>query len=379
MKLTTKQSEIILIYGWILINTAIYIYTGAKYAIDTTRFDDEASAWLNGHIELSYHFWYTGYILILALSKLFSGSIFYSIPFQCIISLIASIFFFHGLQRIFKKTSVAFFSTLALILYFPVQIWNMYLLTESIYISMILFFIWAYSFSNKAKKWKYMIIVAFISSLIRPNGGLLIITILIAYLYELWKTDKQKAKQRILFALTISIPCIMALLNYTTDVYLQFIVQSFKNGEIICGYSGWTIPIKYNSNEFIHNNSILAIIKLISGYPIEYLQLSCYRFIALWTDIRPYYSIHHNIYILLCMGLFYAFALIGIRKYKKEYSGLFILTISYAGLNSLLVMTSYADWDGRFLAPLLPVIFIWTGLGIYSIADRFFINKSTHL
>jgi hypothetical protein len=366
MKISRKTLTIGLIASWILMNILLYIYMGFKYAIDTVRFDEEATAWLQVHFEFSYHLWYTGYILILAISKLIFGSIYFSILFQCILSLIAVISLFNALKRIFKNTNIAFLSTLPVILYYPIQIWNMCLLTESIYVSMILLFIWGYSLLNKKKRWFYMILIAAAASITRPNGGILIITLIILYTYEQWNIDRLFAKRLFTASLLICIPCLILFIQYSTDVYFQFLIQSFNKGEIICGYDGWTIPVNVIHTEFIHNNTINQVLTLLLKYPLEYMQLACYRFLALWSDIRPYHSFSHNLYIIVSLSLLYTFAGIGLIRYVKKYSGLFILTISYCGFNSLLIMITYADWDGRFLAPLLPIVFIWSGLGIHS-------------
>jgi len=370
MKISRKSLTIGVIGSWMLINILLYFYMGFKYAIDTLRFDEEATTWLRGHFEFSYHFWYAGYIAILALSKLIFGSIYCSIFLQCALSLIAVISFFNALERIFKNTNIAFFSTLPVILYYPIQIWNMCLLTESIYISLILLFIWAYSLLNK-KKWFYLISIAVAASITRPNGGILIITLIILYIYDQWTTNRQFAKRLLGASILICIPCLILFLQYSTDVYLQFLMQSFNKGEIICGYSGWIVPVNSINAESIHNNSISQVLTLMLKYPLEYIQLACYRFLALWSDIRPYYSFSHNLYIIVSLSLLYIFAGIGLIRYAKKYSDLFMLTISYCVFNSLIIMITYADWDGRFLAPLLPVVFIWSGLGIYSFLRYF--------
>jgi hypothetical protein len=378
MMLKDKHAKILLISGWLIVNIFLFFYSGFKYAIDTKRFDEEATAWLSGHFEFSYHFWYTGYILVLLLNKFIFGSIYFSIIFQCFLSLIATISFYNALNRLFKNTGISLLAVLPVILYYPIHIWNMYLLTESIYISLILFFVWAYSLSDK-KKWVYMTLIAIIASAIRPNGGILLISCLAMYIYELWNTDNKISKRLIILSVVIGISSIILLLQYTTNVYLHFLINSFKQGEIICGYNGWTIPVSVTNDLNVTDNSISEVIMLMSKYPKEYLQLGIYRFIALWIDVRPYYSLTHNIYILISLAFLYIFAIRGLIQYRQHYTGLLILTVMYCILNSLLVMITYADWDGRFLAPLLPIISIWAGLGSYSVFKGFFRTKSTHL
>src|SRR6478752_10219443 len=116
-----KKHLFILTSSWILVNLLVYMTLGIKYAIDTTRFDTEATAWVNGTFEFSYHFWYTGYIALLALCKLLFHSIYPSIVLQLGFSLISILLFYKGLCRILKNELTAFLTTLLVVLYIPIQ------------------------------------------------------------------------------------------------------------------------------------------------------------------------------------------------------------------------------------------------------------------
>jgi len=338
---------------------------GIKYAIDTTRFDNEATAWTNGTFEFTYHFWYTGYIAILTASKLIFHSIYLSILFQYIFAFCSTLLFYQGLSKISKNNRAAFITTLAIIFYIPIQQWNRCLLTESIFISLVLLFIWGYSIENKRYKWIALFIVAVAAATVRPNGCILLISCLMMYCgHFIYYTQKKN-----IYILTAaSIVFLVYLLNTYTDTFYLFLLNSFNKGEVICGYSGWTVSIQSVSQNDPLTGSITKIFFLFYDHPIESIQLGTYRLLALWTDLRMYYSCIHNIFIGIFLCVMYSMACIGFMQYKKIYRELLWITCSYIGMNSLLIIITYADWDGRFLAPLLPIVFIWSGLGInYSI------------
>jgi hypothetical protein len=361
----------ILIISWVLINSVLYYALGIKYAIDTTRFDIEADAWLHGQVEFSYRFWYSGYIALLAGSKLIFNSIYPSIIFQYLFSLTSILLFYNGLCKILNNKTAGFIATLLVITYIPIQQWNTCILTESIFISLILLFIWALSIESSSKKWLVLFTVAILASTIRPNGGILFITC--AALYSIQDIQSEKYLN-IKFYIIAAIGLI--LLHNFTDTFYKFLLDSFNKGEVICGYNGWTFP---NGTAYIENDergSITKIIDLIQSNPIKSLQLFASRFIALWMDIRAYYNITHNIYIGFFLLFTYSTAIIGFIQFHSEYTRLKWTTLIYCGLNSILIMVTYADWDGRFLAPLLPVIFIWSGLGIY-FSSQFLKRKKT--
>ncbi|MGN6646382.1 MAG: hypothetical protein ACTHJT_07620 [Cytophaga sp.] len=368
MMRSNNKHLFILSCSWLIVNLLLYFSLGVKYAIDTARFDTEASAWLTGTFETSYHFWYSGYIAILALSRLLFSSIYPSILLQCIVSLTATLLFYTGLCRILKNERTAFIASGLTILYLPIQQWNVCLLTESFFISSILLFIWAYSLEDWRTKWISLYTIAIVATMLRPNGGILLIALFILTAREIL------SKQNRLYVYTIGLLLltgILFLLNCATDVFYQFMADSFAKGEIICGYKGWIIPVGTPASVSTTEGSIVKILGLIIDQPLKSLQLGCCRFAALWTDVRMYYSSLHNIFISLLLLPAYIFAATGFMHYRKIHRGVFIFTIVYTGLNSVLVMITYADWDGRFLVPLLPVIFIWSALGIQKIFMRF--------
>jgi hypothetical protein len=363
----------ILLSCWLLINGFLLYSLGIKYAIDTTRFNAEANAWLNGQFEPSYRLWYSGYIAILFICKSIFHSIYPSIAFQYLLSLIATVLFYQGLCKLLKNNTATFFSTLLLICYLPIQQWNTCLLTESIFISLILLFVRAFSIEKKSHKWLILILISILAATVRPNGGILFFTCMSVYGIQFIQQDK---KISILFTMIIAIA--LFLLHSFTDTFYQFLLDSFNKGEIICGYNHWTSPYKTNIQNDHSSGSIIKILELFFANPIKSMQLFASRFFALWSDMRSYYSLSHNLFIGLYLIIAYAAAIIGFIQYRKVFTELASATLLYCGINSLLIMITYADWDGRFLAPLLPMVFIWSGLGIY-FSIQFLKRKNTVL
>ena len=351
---------LILCICWLLINGFLLYSLGIKYAIDTTRFDAEANAWLNGAFEPSYRLWYAGYIGVLVVCKSIFHSIYPSIVFQYALSFFATLLFYQGLCKLLKNNQAAFYTTLLAICYLPIQQWNTCLLTESIFISLILLFVWAFSIEKTSHKWFMLILIATLAATVRPNGGILLVSCFILY-------GIQSIHQNKIFPIffTIGIAIALLIVNSYTDTFYQFLLDSFNKSEVICGYNYWTSPSKTSIPNDSSSGSITKIFDLISSNPIKSMQLFAGRFVALWADLRMYYSLLHNIFIGFYLLIAYVTAIIGFIQYRKVFTELALITLLYCGINSILVMITYADWDGRFLAPLLPMIFIWSGLGIY--------------
>ena len=362
---------LILFICWFLINGFLFYFLGIKYAIDTTRFEAEATAWLNGQLEPSYRLWYSGYIAVLVVCKSIFHSIYPSIIFQYLLSFVSILLFYKGLCKLLKNEQPAFFTSLLVLCYIPIQQWNTCLLTESIFISLILLFVWAFSIEKTTQKWLMLILISVLATTVRPNGGILLISCFTLYGIQTIQQDKTFP---VFFSIGIAIA--LLILHIFTDTFYQFLLDSFNKSEVICGYDHWTSPGKTHIPNDDSTGSITKILDLISSNPVKSLQLFVSRFVALWSDLRIYYSLSHNIYIGFYLLIAYAAAIIGFNQYRKAFAELAWMTLLYCGMNSLLVMITYADWDGRFLAPLLPLIFIWSGLGIY-FSIQFLKRKNT--
>jgi hypothetical protein len=316
---------------------------------------------------------HSGYIGVLVTSKSIFHSIYPSIVFQYILSITSTFLFYKGLSKLLKNEQAAFYTALLILCYIPIQQWNTCLLTESIFISLILLFIWAYSIEKTSHRWLMLILICMLAATVRPNGGILFITCFGVYGIQSLLQDK-----KLPVFLYIGIALVFLILHFYTDTFYHFLLDSFNKGEIICGYDHWSSPHKTHIQNNSPSGSITKILHLISSNPLKSTQLFVGRFVALWIDIRTYYSFSHNLFIGIYLLIAYATAIMGFIQYRNVFTELVLITLLYCGMNSVLVMVTYADWDGRFLAPLLPVIFIWSGLGIY-FSIQFLKRKNTVL
>jgi len=83
-------------------------------------------------------------------------------------------------------------------------------------------------------------------------------------------------------------------------------------------------------------------------------------------NVRPFRSMAHNLVSLLVLVPCYAsfvYSMIS-QKVKLQIS---VFAITYVFLHVLSVSITSDDWDGRFLIPILPVVFIVAGYGVINI------------
>lgn len=356
----------ILALSWLLVNIYLFNQLGIKYMIDTYRYIEEAEYWRLGKSSEAYHWWYSGYILLLFLSKSIFSSYSVLVIAQGALSLSSILFSYLALEK-YVSPFAAFASSLFLVVYLPIQQWNVYLLTESLFLSFIILFFSSYSGIYKRWTLPLQIIFAGMVLFVRPNGFTLILAILSAWALAKFFLNHQNRWLSISF-LAVGLTVALLVINQYGFVFAFFIQKSFANGEIICGYLGHSIKTNYQVN-YTEKDSVIILIKMLLNHPITTLQLFFWKLFYLFLDIRPFYTSIHNIFILVTVIPFYTIASFGAIVLFNKQLWLFLVLVFFILFNTIIVLASYVDWDGRFLAPILVSMVFMFAFGVQKLSS----------
>jgi hypothetical protein len=80
------------------------------------------------------------------------------------------------------------------------------------------------------------------------------------------------------------------------------------------------------------------------------------------AHVKPYYSFLHNAFIVCFLLPVYFFAIRGVRHILEN--KMRVLLFVFIGFQVVTVSLTSENWDGRFLLPVLPWVFIVSALGI---------------
>lgn len=305
---------------------------------------------------------YIGYMTFIAFFKYFKFDLSYVVISQIFLSALSAL----CIYKISLKLSTKLGGIVGIMLYLfylPIQVWNFYILTETLFICSIIFIVFFLIFFKK----KYIPIIIFLllyTVSIRPHGIILLPSFILAFI--IWCYIKKDIK---IFWLSISItiillyPIFLILNLYLAD---QNIENMISNTGIIWGYN----EISNNSEFKISNNYDNNFISLIVFfYDNKYIILSSF-FKKIWfffARVRPYYSELHNFYIIIFNFLYYPLAVYGMIKLKNKKSLgvilIYILIIAF----TLTAGFTFADWDSRFSLYIIPLIFIFASIGFTEI------------
>lgn len=333
---------------WLFVQFFSFCYYGAKVLIDTQRFVEESAAWRSGTFEGSYHFWYSGYILFLCLFSDPVAQANWVVFLQILIALTAFIALLELID--FKNNNLVKCLLFLYLLYLPYHQWNVCLLTESLFCSGLIFFL--YFWVHRERRFYKLALAGSLLAvcLLRPNGFLLILALCI---YWIWRS-RSGLFRLVWFFSTIMVLAFMILINSYTDIFYLFIKNSLATGDYICGYpSSHRIPIEIiRKIDSKYEGTLVKLIVLLVEQPRTLLTLMFLKVVYLFAEVRPYYKGYHNLFSGISMILLYTALFWNLRKLQNTQ----VLALVFIVLNILMVAITYCDWDGRFFAALFPYL-----------------------
>jgi hypothetical protein len=356
-----------LLFG--IIQAVLLISIGIYAKEEAVKYIDEASFFIQ-HLRFSQpkYFFYSGYISLHILCKGVGATLWGVYIIQLILAGIATNCFYSLAFQISSRRSVAFISTVLLILCLPFQEWTVYLFTESFFFSLLIFYVYAL-FNNRWSSKRKIIVSAilFCALLVSRPTGLLIIPPTLFVISAVLKRRRQFAA--IFMVWIAGLIAFVVITNAAMSGQGEFdFLKPFIEEHIICGYS----QIENNHQELVNNSNTL---QGVAGYIMHHFgqasKLAVKRIIAFFGLTRPYYSTRHNLFLALYFYPIYLFAIVGIAAVYKSSRRYCIFSIALIGTFLLSVAVTCDDWHNRFIMPLIPLIILFAGNGIYIAIRRF--------
>lgn len=354
--LGTRPMLILFAY-WAVTQSVIYGFSGVMTSVDTPLYTQSANDLLTQFtVEDTHAFWYVSYSLTLALILNFTNSLLAVVVFQVLLSGIALRALYKAVVTTSNDKNAAFLACFLYVFWFEIHTWNVFIYTESLFISssIITFYLLVHSRTYS----QYVLAVAFIlfSCLIRPVG----ISLLAASMVYLFIKLQLPTKPKMIASIIVT-GLTFILLNKMLESYE--LVTSYAKGEII--YPDVTFLVdKIQINSLPTGDyPLLVFAEFILEHPVYFIELCAIKLTLFFAHVKPYFSFLHNGYIVIVLYPLYFLAVKGYRFaiLDKSVKG-FIL--SFVGFQAVTVMVTSENWDGRFLMPALPFIFILSAVGI---------------
>jgi 4-amino-4-deoxy-L-arabinose transferase-like glycosyltransferase len=357
---------------FVLVQLVIFYSEGITLGLEAEKYILEGNNLYNtGHFSSSKYIFYLPVILLVYLCRL-TGLPFESIVIiQSAISFLSLVCFYRLVTYLSGKTT-AFFCSLCLALFIPLQIWNLCLYTDSIFISFTI--IYTYTVFRQGEKGikGLLLILAGLMVLVfsRPHGILFIPPTII---YLVFRKQPRHSKW-------ISVGCSVLLLG---AMYI-FLKAAFTGGgdmdamkpfieeHIIC-----FVPLQPGGAhlDIIKTaNPVKDLFYYIVHNPLHFLRLMGLKLLSFFNITRSYYSLPHNILLACVIIPVYFISIIGLFRYPRAFRNFGIFLFSLLILYPLGATFQCDDWHSRFTMVVFPYFILLAGLGIAGIRRKNQVN-----
>jgi hypothetical protein len=157
----------------------------------------------------------------------------------------------------------------------------------------------------------------------------------------------------------------------------EHVLIHYIEGTVIWGHadSALTMPGKIPDCVQANGNSLSEMVCFSLAKPLYLIKLMGMKLFYFFLLARPYYSVPHNILILLIVLPVYALTVLAWYHDRKNfYTWAFPAIIIM--LQALVVTFTFADWDSRHLQVILPLFFIFASTGAMWLRDRQLAEKN---
>ena len=278
---------------------------------------------------------------------------------QMVVSALATRAIYRGTRRLARGGhGAAALATLAFIAWPDIQQFNVFLLTESLFISLVALSFGAFTNvrHGQLRDWALLLLVLALAALARPNGFVAGLAAALAGLDALRRRSDRRPWRAARLALVLLAPLLWAALNHQLATF--YLMDTYQRGELIFRYQLWAVHQAAPLNMPPPGIGPAArVLYFAARNPVYLGRLMLGKLFVFVSYLKPHYSLAHRVLGVLVLWPAYWLAALGARRRgiwrpaRVFLAGVFLL-------QTAIIMLTVDDWDVRFLAPVLPMIFI---------------------
>ncbi len=363
-----QQKHIItflLIVLWAIVQFIASKHFDMRISVDSDLYISGAEKIADGTWPTGREFLYSSYMLILAvlhISNLDPQGVIY---LHFLVAIVAIICTYELAKQITGNNVLALAAPLLYILWFKFAQWNLIVYTDALFSHMVIISIYALMNSgSRVQKFLTYILIIF-TCFLRPTGIGLLLALVVYLIYNQMKEWSIKPPMNFLILLMFII-AFAIVLNWVLISFIDSFIESYKMAEII--YPGIRLFVEEPTMLVLPDSQdppLIKLFKFIASNPIYFVKITALKGLFYIAHIKPYYSLLHNIFIAAFLYPVYFFAINGYRSMK--WGGLKLVISIFLVFQFLAISLTSENWDGRFLLPILPLVFVLSSLGISNI------------
>jgi len=351
-------------------NMLLLAVIGISDGGDSGRYYDSASALLDGELPRGKARSYLGYSLFVTpFVALGLGKVAIALA-QIALSAIAAVCLYLIGERFFSAR-IGATAALLYVLYPDIQYWNLIIYAESVFTSMLVISMWLVLRAHGGPSLALALCAVAFTCTVRPHGVGFALAAGVYGLYLLWLRKKRKAMLVVAIGAIICAPIYWKLLEVM--VGHERVLDTYLSGEVIWGYAGNALdpPADVRESRTQFDHPVSAVLGFVAEQPGYFLSLMSLKLFYLYAHVRPYFSDLHNLLSIVYLVPAYLFAMVGLPvSDNRQRPVRVLLSSTFLFLSGISALT-FVDWDGRFLIPILSVVFLYAAVGLWRTWQRF--------
>ncbi len=343
---------------WALVQGSLFLVFGIRHGHDTPRYLEGAAALLRGEFPSGKGGSYLGYIAVVAVARAVGLGDRGIILFHVLASGLAAVAMYKiGVKLFDHRTGlVAAFLYIGFLKLHP---WDFFILTDSLFISLSIV---SFALVMHARSWQHWLLAGLVlvwTTLLRPNAFAVPLAVVGAALAFWWYQKRFAAAAATALALALSVPLLLPVVR--TMASHERILLYYKEGTIIPGYEQLLVtpPARAAAWPTTGDSLFRDLARVWFEEPVYALKLAAAKLTALVLTVRPYHQWWYNVLIAATLYPLYVLAALGVRRGSRDQHGK-VLLLTFVTMQTFIVMVTFDDWSGRFLLPVLPVVFVFS-------------------
>lgn len=352
-------------------NLALVAASGVRSGGDTGMYLDGAQALRNGQPLSVRQPSYAAYIAVIAFVQSIGAGLTAVVAAQVIAATAAAALVARMAAELAGPTAAV-----TAVLLFAIDVdtnrWHAFILSDSFYLSALTIAVWLVYRAQGARlrrsRAALAIAALLVTSLIRPEGWFVWPA---AAAFWIAGLDVAPARRWLTAATVIAgAGLLLAIVAPRLSGNLSAVGpgEMLQRGQTIWEYDGWRVAMP--GDPILESGSITSTdaARYALRHPISTLTLMTARVGVHFAHIRPYFSTSHNLVVAAWLIPIYLLAARAFWTWRQKALAQWVLVV--IATQTLVVALTHADWDGRYLAHVLPLMYPFAAAAVASGFDR---------
>lgn len=351
-----------------IVNLTWLAWSGVRFGGDSPLYLDGASRLLDGRPLIDREPSYIGYVLLVAAAQAIGVGTLGVVMLQVALGALAAA----AVYAMGTAMAGRFAGALAAATYgldADTNRWHQFVLADSVYLSLFTIGVWlTHRAAARAHAGPLFSAAAVLiaAGFVRPEGWFILPAAAVYVIVMRSRSTAQRAAG--VAALIAAATCFVLIVAPALRGNLQAVgpAEMLQRGQTIWEFDGWRVAMPPNEAE--STGQAGAAIGYALRHPVSTIKLMSARVAVHFAHVRPFYSTAHNVVIAAWLVPVYAAALIAI--WRLGFTPVMSWLVVAIGTQTLVVALTHAEWDGRYLAHVLPLIYPIAGAGVATLMGK---------